>query len=108
MAKKSAKKKANKVVNALFGKQEEKPVAKKRATRRVPTPTISTNEKETPSESNSEGIKIMQVINGVSIPQYPLELATKALGDKTPAVVAWYAKNHPEAHAKLYANKRLG
>lgn len=28
-------------------------------------------------------------------------------GDKTPAVVAWFAKYHPEAHAHKYANRRL-
>jgi hypothetical protein len=46
--------------------------------------------------------------NGVFIPDYPTELHDLAMGDKSPAVVAWYAENHPEAHAALYEGRIVG
>lgn len=104
MAKKAATKSAKPLIDELFGEAPAKKTrARKTAKRRRTAKAAPAAEEEQPKPVRSGTPKISKVLGGVSIPYYPLELATKQLGAKTPAVLEWYEKNHPEAHKALVA-----
>lgn len=107
MAKKAAKKAAvrrptKKEIDEIIG-DAAPPVPRKQAPRKkVKKPTT---EKSTPEEKAEALPPGHRLVNNVVIPPYPRELEDKTAGDKTPAVIEWYEKNHPQAYAALYAGR---
>lgn len=108
MAKKAAKKAAvrrptKKEIDEIIG-DAAPPVPRKQAPRKkVKKPTT---EKSTPEEKAEATLPPgHRLVNDVVIPPYPRELEDKRYGDKTPAVMEWYEKNHPKAFEALYANR---
>lgn len=108
MAKKAAKKAAvrrptKKEIDEIIG-DAAPPVPRKQAPRKkVKKPTAATPAtKEVGAEALPPGHRL---VRDVVIPPYPRELEDKRYGDKTPAVMDWYEKNHPKAFEALYANR---
>lgn len=108
MAKKAAKKAAvrrptKKEIDEIIG-DAAPPVPRKQAPRKkVKKPTTEKSAPEADAEvALPPGHRL---VKGVVIPPYPRELEDKTAGDKTPAVIEWYEKNHPQAYAALYAGR---
>ena len=99
MAKKAATKSAKPIIADLFG-EPKKPRAAKKAAKRKPKAAPAA-EAEQPTAAKPKGQRIIKMIEGVPIPEFPVGLATKQLGIKTPAVLEWYEKNHPAAYKAL-------
>lgn len=107
MAKKAAKKAAvrrptKKEIDEIIG-DAAPPVPRKQAPRKkVKKPTAATPTKDAGADALPPGHRL---VKDVVIPPYPRELEDKLAGDKTPAVMDWYEKNHPKAFEALYANR---
>lgn len=107
MAKKAAKKAAvrrptKKEIDEIIG-DAAPPVPRKQAPRKkVKKPTAAAPTEEKAEATLPPGCRL---VKGVVIPPYPRELEDKTAGDKTPAVIEWYEKNHPQAYAALYAGR---
>jgi hypothetical protein len=104
MAKKAATKSAKPLIDELFGETPVKKTRAKKAAKRKRTAKAAPPAEAEFIHAAKPGVKITRVIKGVPIPAYPVELATKQFGDKTPAVLEWYEKNHPVAYAALVAH----
>ncbi len=108
MAKKAAKKAAvrrptKREIDEIIG-DAAPPVPRKQAPRKKAKKLMAATPatKEAGAEAPPPGHRL---VNDVVIPPYPRELEDKRYGDKTPAVMDWYEKNHPKAFEALYANR---
>jgi hypothetical protein len=117
MAKKQTRADIKKKVDDLIGETPtavtKKVAAKKAAVKRIAAKKaavkrIKTVEKALVLMAAHEGTDAIpagyRMVKGVLIPPYPAGLETIEAGTKSPAVVEWYQKNHPEAAAALYPN----
>lgn len=80
---------------------------KRKTSPRKARSTKVVQKKSAPAPVVEETTENVRTRKGVVIPPYPIELRDPQLGERTPAVVKWYAENHPEAHAALYEGRTL-
>lgn len=123
MAKKAAKKKVSRELASLIGGdiKGQKPGNSRRKTRtsapRRPAKAPAGGEEPTGSviheiPKDKKGKEVIphgyRRVKDVLIIGYPRGLADIELGSRSPAVIEWYRKNHPEAYKIAYGGNVVG